>query len=213
MKNLIISLAIDGREKYSEIQKGLITTLPVAGDFDRWILNAYPPDITPHTSVPYLFKFDLIKKAVDEGYTKIAWMDATMRLLKNPFELLEASEQGVVAFDNIGHPAWKYCTDRAASNLRQYYEDIYDVAQTWGGCLLFDFNKPYAHKILTAIFHQASIGSFEYGEGTLPGFVAGRNDQTVLSFLFHFYKIPLLEYGIIAAKQHVSDITVVQYGE
>ena len=67
MKPLIISLAIAGRENYPLIQKGLVVTLKVAGDCDHWILSSYPEGITSHKDVPYLFKFDLIQKALDEG--------------------------------------------------------------------------------------------------------------------------------------------------
>ncbi len=212
MKPLIICFAKNGREQYESIQKGLIKTLPIAGDIDTWMINDYYEGITPHQKIPYLFKFDLINRAVSQGYRHIFWLDSSMRLLKNPFTLLEESETGIVAFDNLGHPAWKYTSDVAAHNLKLYYDDIYDVKQTWGGALGFDFDKPYAAKIMEAIFHQANLGSFNEGMSERPGFVSARHDQTVLSFLFHFYKIPLLEYGVIAASSHVTPQTVIQYG-
>lgn len=215
MKPLIISFAKNGREAYQELQKGLVATLPVAGDCDHWILNEYPEGITPHSEVPYLFKFDLIKKAVKEGYKLIWWLDSTMRLIKNPFELIQQSECGVVAFHNLGHKLFpKYISNLAALNLSNYYTDIDKIESTWGGAIGFDFNKELAHSILNRLFEQASLGSFNESGSDRPGFLAHRHDQSVMSVLFDYYNVPLLDYGVIAAMPHVDDKkTYIRYGD
>lgn len=213
---LIISLAINGRDAYEEIQKGLVATLRIATNCDYLILNEYPEGVTPHLEVPYKFKYDLIKKAAQNGYEQIFWMDSTMRLLKNPFDLLEKSESGIVAFDNIGHPAHKYCSDKAAENLRYTYKDedeFRSVNQTWGGCFGIDTTKLIPFRLLQRIFHQIKIGSFDNSGSVRGDFVSHRHDQTVMSFLFHYYKVPLLPYGVIAAKKDVTNETHIQYGD
>lgn len=212
MKPLIISLAINGRDNYIEKQKKLIETLHLAGDCDTWILNEYPKGVTPHEITPYKFKYDLIKQAYDTGYRKIFWLDSTMRLLKNPFELLDQSKDGIVAFDNIGHPIYKYITDLAESNLG-CCNYLHDVKNTWGGALGFDFENPLTLIILREILNQAKIGSFDNGTSTREGFVAARHDQSVNSVIFHDWKINILDYGVIAAKKHVTDKTYIQYGD
>ncbi len=215
-KNLIISLAVNGREDYVAKQKGLIATLPVAGDCDHWILDHYPAGVTPHNTTPYRFKFDLIRKAVDEGYTKIFWMDSTMRLLKNPFDLLEKSELGIVAFHNLGHKVAKYISDLAVSNLcdtgYMLEDELYEIESTWGGCLGFDFTKELPIKILDETLRQSTMGTFDEGGSKRTDFVAARHDQSCLSVLFFFHEVPLLPYGVIAARQHVTEETVIQYG-
>lgn len=216
MKNLIISFASrTGRENYIELQKGLINTLPIAGDCDNWILNDLPPEITPHSQVPYLFKFDLIKKAVGEGYRKIWHLDSTMRLLKNPFELIEQSECGVVAFHNLGHKLYpKYISNMAALNLANYYTDITKIESTWGGALGWDFDKELPWIIFDILFEQAAKGSFNEASSDREGFVAHRHDQSNLSVLFDYFKVPLLDYGVIAALPHVDkNKTYIQYGD
>lgn len=213
-KPLIISLAIAGRENYPYIQKGLIKTFPVAGDCDTWIFNEYPNGITTHKEVPYLFKFDLIQRGLELGYDKIFWLDSTMRILKNPFELLGKQEKGIVAFHNLGHDLYpRYISDVAEYNLAPYYRmHVSKVKGTWGGALGFDFSKSYAHKILSNLFEQATLGSLDDGISEREGFIAHRHDQSVLSVLFDYYQIPLLEYGIIAAKKDITPKTYIQYG-
>lgn len=212
MKPLIISLAINGRDNYIEKQKKLIETLHLAGDCDTWILNEYPKGVTPHEITPYKFKYDLIKQSYDTGYRKIFWLDSTMRLLKNPFELLDQSKDGIVAFDNIGHPIYKYITDLAVENLNcENY--LHNIKNTWGGALGFDFEKPNTMQILIDIHIQSEIGSFNNGISVREGFVAARHDQSVNSVIFHNWKINILDYGVIAAKKHVTDKTYIQYGD
>lgn len=212
MKPLIISLAINGRDNYIEKQKKLIDTLHLAGDCDTWILNEYPEGVTPHAEIPYKFKYDLILKAYKEGYTKIFWLDSTMRLVKNPFELLALSKDGIVAFDNVGHPLYKYITDLAVENL--FCEPyLHEIKNTWGGALGFDLDKPKASAILDDILFQSEVGSFNNGTSTREGFVAARHDQSVNSVIFHDYEINILDYGFIAAKKHLTNNTYIQYGD
>lgn len=215
-KNLIISLAINGREAYVDKQKGLIETLPIAGDCDHWILNHYPPYVTPHNTTPYRFKFDLLKRAQEDGYKQVFWLDSTMRLLKDPFELLEKSESGIVAFHNIGHKVAKYISDWAVQNLcdtgYMLEDELYEIESTWGGALGFDFTKELPMKILDETLRQSTMGTFDESGSKRLDFVAARHDQSCLSVLFFFYEIPLLPYGIIAARQHVTEETYVQYG-
>lgn len=193
-------------------KKKLIETLHLAGDCDTWILNEYPKGVTPHEITPYKFKYDLIKQAYKKGYMKIFWLDSTMRLLKNPFELLEQSNLGIVAFDNTGHPLYKYITDLAVENLGCGYY-LHEIKNTWGGALGFDFDKTNVEYILAEILHQASTGSFDNGTSIREGFVAARHDQSVNSVVFYDWDVNILDYGIIAAKKHVTDKTYIQYGD
>lgn len=212
MKPLIISLAVNGRDNYIEKQKKLIETLHIAGDCDFWILNEYPNGTTHHDKIPYKFKYDLLLQAYKKGYKKVFWLDSSMRLLKNPFELLEKSKKGIVAFDNLGHQLYKYITDLAVYNL-SCNDYLIDIKNTWGGALGFDFNNEIAVQILKEIIQQSEIGSFDNGSSTREGFVSARHDQSVNSVIFHNHKIDILDYGYIAAKKHITNNTYIQYGD
>lgn len=217
MKKLIISLAVNGRENYVEKQKKLIETLPIAKDCDYWILNEYPDYVTPHSVTPYRFKFDLLKKAQELGYDQVFWMDSSMRILKDPFELLNKSDSGIVAFENIGHLAHLYCCDKAKENLSYTFKKddsvFREVKQTWGGIFGLDLSKPMPQVVLSDLFDHIKKGTFDEGGSVRPDFKAARHDQTAMSFLFHFYQIPLLPYGVIAAKPHVTEETYIQYAD
>jgi hypothetical protein len=212
MKQLIISLAINGRDNYIENQKKLIDSLYLAYPCDYWILNHYPINVTPHKEIPYKFKYDLLIRAFNAGYKKVFWLDSTMRLIKNPFELFDLVKNGIVAFDNIGQPIGKYITDLSIENL-ECANYINDVKNTWGGAIGFDFEKELPKIILDEILLQSMIGSFDEGGSTREEFVAARHDQSVNSVIFHKHKIDILDYGFIAAKIHLNTNTYIQYGD
>lgn len=215
MKPLIISLSVDGRERYSEKVKGLEQSLiPFKDEFDVRIYKEFPDWVTPHSEVPYKFKYDLIKKAVGDGWKKIFWFDSSMRVLKNPFGLLNNSENGVVAFHNIGHNLYpRYLSDVAETNLSIYPNDITKVESTWGGALGFDFNMSLPYWLMVELTRQIDLKSFDELGSKRDGFLNHRHDQSCLSVLFDYAKVPLLPYGVIAAKKHVTEQTYIQYGD
>lgn len=212
MKDLIISLAVDGREKYSERIVGLEKSL-VNWTGDVRIYTEFPDWCTPHQVTPYAFKYDFIKRAVNDGYRRVFWLDSIMRLIqgKNISTLLDESATGMVAFHNLGHDLEKYINNTAIKNM--YIEHLAGIMQTWGGALFFDFNRPIPTLLFEHIEEQILLGSFNDDDTERENFIAHRHDQAVISWLLHKFKVPLLPYGIIAAKKDLTDKTFVQYGD
>lgn len=216
MKDLIISVAVDGREKYSEVVKGLEQSIIDANwEGDVRIYKEFPDWVTPHNLLPYGFKYDLIKRAVQDKYTKIWWLDSTMRLIKGKdiSDLLNSSEDGVIVFDNIGHPVKNFASDTLIANMGMTLQELNGIRQIWGGSTGWDFDNPKCNFIFQALCHQATLGSFNNDETLRVGYKGTRHDQSCLSLICHLYKIPLLEYGVIAATKDVTDQTFIQYGD
>jgi hypothetical protein len=212
MKDLIISLAVDGRERYSQKVKGLEKSL-VHWHGDVRIFKEFPEWCTKHEENPYAFKYDLIQDAYNDGYRRIFWLDSSMRLLpgKNISHLLDKAPNGVVAFDNIGHPLYKYINDTAIINLRA--ENIESVKQTWGGAVFYDLSNEDCKWVFRSMQLQMAMGSFKDDNTKREGFVAHRHDQAILSYILHERGIELYPYGVIAAKQHITKDTYLQYAD
>lgn len=212
MKDLIITLAVDGREKYTEKLMRLIASL-VTWHGDIRVYKEFPKWCKPHNQIPYAFKYDLIKKAIIDGYQRIFWLDSSMRLIhgKNISQLLDEAPMGIVAFHNLGHDLEKYINDTAISNLR--IGSLAGVKQTWGGALFFDFTKEFPAYILDEVMRQIEKGSFNDDNTQRENFIAHRHDQACLSWLFHTNNMELLPYGVIAAKKDITDQTFIQYGD
>ena len=210
-RTCLLSLAIDGREKYTEKSIALQDSIGRNWPYDVRLYREYPEWCTPHNVIPYKFKFDLIRQARNDGYNRIIWLDSSIRIIKNPVELF--GEDGLVAFDNIGHPLWKYISDKARINLEITETQLKTIPQTWGGAIGFDFTKDKAAILFEEICRQSTMGSFDNSGSSRVGFVAHRHDQAVMSALFWKAKYSLLPYGVIAAKSDVKPETYLQYGD
>lgn len=208
-RTCLITLAIDGREKYTEKLAGLEASLQ-HWPYDTRIYKSYPDYCTPHNVIPYKFKFDLIQRARGDGYNRIVWVDSSLRILQDPVQLI--GDEGVFMFDNIGHPLWKYISDKALSNLGISEAQLKDIPQTWGGALGFDFTRDKAGEIFAEIVRQSTMGSFEDSGSKRPGFVSHRHDQACISGILWKADYKLLPYGLIAARADVTPQTVIQYG-
>jgi hypothetical protein len=139
----------------------------------------------------------MIQLAREKGYTEIYWLDSSMELVKD----ITGLANPVMAFENIGHPLYKYISDQAVANLNcENY--LNEIKQTWGGAIGFDFTNKDATYLFDEIITQAMKGSFNNGNSTRNGFVAHRHDQAVMSVLFHDYGIELLPYGKIVTSPH-----------
>jgi hypothetical protein len=214
-KDLILSLAVDGRERYSEVVKGLEKSIIDANwEGDVRIYKEWPEWVTPHNEFPYYFKYDLINHAILEGYSRIYWLDAVMRLIpgKSITDLLKKSYNGITAFHNLGHDLLPFINDTAIKNLGN--PNLLDVHQCWGGAIFWDFNKPlHTNLIMDHLREQKELGSFGEDHTVREGFKAHRHDQALLSYFLLYYNIPLLPYGVIAAAKDVTDQTYIQYGD
>jgi hypothetical protein len=215
MSDLIISIAVDGRDKYSEIVKGLEQSINKSNwQGDVRIYKEFPAWCMPHDEIPYKFKYDLIHTAMMDGYEKIFWLDSTIRLLpdKNIHDLFKYVRYGLVAFHNLGHETYKYITDKAVENL-ECESYLMQVKNTWGGAIGFDFTNKIPTYIFYEMLRQANAGSFDNGISKREGFVAARHDQSVLAVLLHKYEIELLPYGMIASKNDITSNSYLQYGD
>lgn len=210
-KTILLSLAIDGREKYTEKSIALQDSIGRNWPYDVRLYREYPEWCTPHNVIPYKFKFDLIRQARNDGYNRVIWLDSSIRIIKNPVELF--GEDGLIAFDNLGHPLWKYISDKARINMEITETQLKTIPQTWGGAIGFDFTKDKAAILFEEICRQSTMGSFENAGSSRVGFVAHRHDQAVMSALFWRAKYSLLPYGTIAAKSDVKPETYLQYGD
>ena len=136
----IVSFSSMGRENYNKAMLRLIRSLEGRWDggklmfqFDGYVDEYRGVPIrqcqsvqfpqpkswvcSPHGEIPYQFKLAVIQIAREEGYHQTWWCDSTIQLLKDPSPLLDASDSGIVAFENLGHPLYKWISDEAQLNL------------------------------------------------------------------------------------------------
>lgn len=221
-KDVILSFATKGRENYNGMLLRLIDSC-----IEHWKgdLLIYSPDhelseyrgVTihkgwpdpvgiksyTHAEMPYQFKTALIQKAIELGYQRIIWLDSSMQLKKDLTPLFEC-KTGITTFENLGHPTWKYLSDKAAFLLfgrQDYIEYLKNIPQIWGGAFALDLNKATATGFWSDLKEYSTNGSFKESGSERTGFIAHRHDQSVMSVLVHTLS-NMLPYGQILCPPH-----------
>lgn len=229
-ENVIVSFSSKGREDYN---KSILRLIDSCVEHWKGDMLIYSPDhelseyrgVTihkgwpkpkgvqsfTHEEMPYQFKTAMIQLALEMGYKRIIWLDSSMQLAKDPLPLLLNSRTGIVTFHNLGHPTWKYLSDEAYSLLRErqfFYSDfvkVEDVQQIWGGAFMIDITSDYYYvpSFLEWLKEFSINGAFKDGDSQIPGFIAHRHDQAVMSVLLH-EKCDMLPYGKIVSRAHAN---------
>lgn len=141
-----------------------------------------------HKDVPYAFKAFAIKKAFDEGYDNIIWLDSVIQAVAPIDKLLaHVEETGFVFFDNYTYTIGSYCN--------QNCKEVYDIteeelqAPMIMACVM-GFNREHAAQFIADYYQGALNGSFR---GEWDGEDRHRHDQTVASLLIKRHNLPILQ--------------------
>lgn len=235
MKPIIVSFSSKGREDYSLAQTRLVKSIIDSGiDVDKMMYSfdgmndqAYGIPIEqgfgvnyPQASgwtcgtnkdVPYQFKLAMIDRARQNGYKRIVWADSTIQVVKDFNPLLDASESGVVAFDNLGYPLQNWISDKACEKMGVNMSELPNIPQIMACCILFDFEKQMANEVFNEWLGCSLDGvCFQENGSIREGFKAHRHDQSILSFLLYKRGISFLPYGKMVYHPH--DVTK-EYGD
>jgi hypothetical protein len=155
--------------------------------------------------MPYQFKTALIQEAIEKGYQRIIWLDSSMQLKKDLTPLFDSP---ITVFHNLGHPTWKYISTNAMILLGHVlypefeFSDLQLIEQIWGGAFALDLTKDDAKGFFNDLKEYSVNGSFENGGSVIPGFIAHRHDQSVMSVLLTNWKHTMLPYGQILCPPH-----------
>ncbi len=229
MSKCIVSYSSLGRENYPKAQLRLIRSIKDAGWQDGLImysldgyadeymgtkieLGKYPKSEkyqlgNNHQEIPYGFKPELIQIARERGYDKIMWCDSTILLAKNPTDTFAHAEKyGVAAFNNLGHPLYKYCSDLCLERQDILESDLFGIEQIMACCIAFDFTNEYGQQAFDKWIEASRDGvSFQNYGSQREGFITHKHDQACLSLILWKLGIPLLPYGKLVYHPH--DVT------
>lgn len=220
-KPCIVSFASHGRENYNKFILGLVRSCKNSGwdgdfyirSFDGYvdeylgvpIINGSFPITKTYglcynqDEVPWGFKPHLIWEAHEKGYDQIIWCDSKIRMLRHPQPLLDLSkERGIVVFDNMGHPLYKWCSDYCQERAGLTPEEMACAKQIMGCLIIFDLSNKTGMTVFKYWMDMARDGvSFQNYSSKRLGFIDHRHDQAALSAILHKLKVPIEPYGAL----------------
>lgn len=186
MKTIIITFA-QGNPRYIHAARAQEESLRAKGYNGAYRCYDHENQIgsPSHKSVPYAFKAFAIKKAFDDGYETIIWLDSVVQAVAPIDKLIShIQETGFAFFDNYLFTVGSYCN--------QECKDIYQLTESElqapmiMACVM-GFNREHAGQFIQEYFEGANNGSF------IGDWETHRHDQTVASLLIHRHNLPILQ--------------------
>jgi hypothetical protein len=186
MKNIIITFA-KGNPRYiaaAKVQKQSLIAKSYTGEYVCYT-SENQLGSPMHQDNPYAFKAYAIKKAFDEGYDNILWLDSVVQCVAPLDKLFEHIEQtGFAFFDNYTYTIGSFCNDSCKA--------IYGITET-------ELQAPMIMACVMGLNRdKAKDFIAQYYEGALNGSFVGswddhRHDQTVASLLINRNNLPILQ--------------------
>lgn len=223
MKEVLVSVASQGRENYNKAQLNLIRSSLNVNNGRNWYgdylirsVDGYVDEYLgvqirkgwpvteefgvswQHADMPYQFKPFAVWEAYEKGYNRVLWCDSTIRIMKNPNQLWDkCNELGILAWDNEGHPLKHWISNYAV--LKTGLKDM-EAKQIMACCIMFDFTNPKTETVVRQWIEGSRNNSFHHtkNQSNRPEFKTDRHDQSYLSALMSVHGIEVQPYGELA---------------
>jgi len=203
----IVSVGLDGREKYSEFTAKL-EQLAKENGYDAMVWkNEFPPDSPTHKEVPYAFKPFAIRAAVLAGYTKVLWMDSKCYILDKIVPVEKALEEDGYWFVEDGMTVGEWCSDSVLPVLGITREEGLNINVIAAKHFALNFEHKIARDFFDAYFGYATddggkayIGPWtnENQQASTDERVKGhRHDQTCASVIVNRLNMKISDNNVV----------------
>lgn len=162
-----------------------------------------PPGAPIHQQIPYAMKLTALKAAVDRGYQRILWLDASIVCIRNPSDMFDWIGHHGTYLYRSGYNCAQSVSDACLDNFgisRNQAELMPECASNVVG---FDMGNPTGKKFFDW-WHESSLdGSFKGSrdhddQSRDPRFLFHRQDQSAASLIAHWLKMDIQPAGHFA---------------
>jgi hypothetical protein len=188
----IVNVATGGR--YGPLQDRLRKALLDLGEDAHLMFwrDELPPGSPRPEETPYAFKVHAIRHAMEEGFTRVIWMDSSVIPVRPLYSLWERLLRR--GWWISANPPWncgEWTCDSALGPLVLSRENAFSIPQVMGTAFGLDFRDTLAYNFFLRLIHYAADGrAFRGPWNNLDGVASGdprvkghRHDQTVMSVL------------------------------
>lgn len=151
--------------------------------------------------VPYAFKAYAIKKAVNDGYENIIWMDAALYATKSIEPIIEHVEKnGYIFFDNIGFSIGDYTSDACLNKFGWTRDKAFQNKMIMACMMGFNTKSQEATKFINQYYEAARdgvsyLGAWNNNNGDVSSDMrckGHRHDQSVASIIIAELKLKII---------------------
>ena len=190
---IVVSVGINGREKYADHALRLKASCDAAGIQNRIWINKYPDHSPLHQNCPYAFKYFAIKNVLNEGYKKIVWLDSICKICGKTDELNSILDNKKYFLPPDGWYVGQWCKDEALSPLEVTRDEAMTIPVLAAKHMGFNFYDDRNLRFLERFkyFIDYDSGNLLRGSWTNNNkevsqdsrVLGHRHDQTVLSVI------------------------------
>jgi hypothetical protein len=206
--NCIISVGVGGwYPKGIRRLRNSLKAVGYNGDTLFWE-GVLPPGARPHDEDPYGFKIHAFNFAIQKGYTKILWLDASVYAIKNPSKFFDyISEKGYYTF-KTGYNVAQSCSDAALKLAGVARDEAEEMTEAASGCIGVDMSNETANASIGIweAYHESGMfnGSRQHdNQSDDPRFLFHRQDQSAWSIAVNKLGMNINDSGdYIAYKAH-----------
>lgn len=188
MKQVIVNYAKDAW--YPKGQQRMVRTFRDRGYLGNFNLYGDESELgcPSHGVVPYAFKAYAIKKAMDEGYEKVLWVDSSIWLCNDHLRIWKHIGEHGYLFHLNGWNSGIWCCDNALPLLDLTREEAFAIPHMMAMVMGFDFTQQICRDFLDQYYAHALKGTYcgpwdNAGNkaSSHPDVLGHRHDQTVAS--------------------------------
>jgi hypothetical protein len=174
-------------------------------------LGELPPGSPTHKCVPYAFKPFALIDAFHCGIRYLLWLDASMYLTASIDPLFAIiRERGALAFKNREYTSAAWTHDACLKAFGVTRAEAERIPMLASGIVGFDMRHPVGGAIARDWLDSVTTNP----EAWRGSWANHRHDQSVLTLLWHTYKMPLMEVGLYShtPAESVAETCVVCQG-
>ena len=161
------------------------------GEIKTWT-DCLPPNSPPHEHTPYGMKVAAIEWAINEGFTRIMWLDSSVWAIRYPKVHMDAIARD--GYYILGNGDWRcdqWTNDNCLLHFGLTREEAGEIPMISAGILGLSMDNPIAHEFFhtwkAAMLAGAFRGSWTQapGEGSGDRYRGHRHDQSCASIIAH----------------------------
>lgn len=168
----------------------------------------YPLGCPTHEVSPYAFKIHALNQAIQKGFTKILWLDASIWAIKDPAPFFEYIKKHGYYFFKTGYNCAQSCNDRILDYIGKSRDEAEKMTEAATGCVGLDLKNHFGREFYMnwikfmkdGMFHGSRLHDDQSKD---PRFLFHRQDQSAASLIINHFKMKINDPGdFIAYTAH-----------
>ena len=162
--------------------------------------RSLPVGCPPHEQDPYAFKIHAINQAIQKGYKKILWLDASVWAIQDPEPFFRYIRKHGYYFFKTGYNCAQSCNDKILEYVGKTRDEAEQMTEAATGCIGLDLDKKISKAFFRNWIQFMKDGAFHGSrlhdnQSKDPRFLFHRQDQSAASLIINHLGMKINDPG------------------